>query len=96
MLAHVGSELRVYGEGLKIHDRVSIDGPLAFVRVTPDGNFVAIGVIRERHTPELHAQLSESLGSDPERRCRYRSSEPQFRIHRQIRVPVSPDAADVA
>lgn len=66
VLAHVGSELRVYGGGLKIHNRVSIDGPLAFVRVTPDGNFVAIGVIRERHTPELHAQLSESLGLDPE------------------------------
>lgn len=66
VLAHVGSELRVYGDGLKIQNRVSVDGPLAFVRVTPDGNFVAIGVIRERHTPELHAQLRESLGLDPE------------------------------
>ena len=66
VLVHVGSELRVYGQGLKIQNRVSLDGPLAFVRVTPDGSFVAVGVIRERHTPELHAQLSQSLDGDPE------------------------------
>ncbi len=66
VLVHVGSELRVYGEGLKIQNRVPIDGPLAFVRETPDGAFVAIGVIRERHSPELHAQLSQSLGGNPE------------------------------
>jgi hypothetical protein len=66
VLVHVGSELRVYGEGLKIQNSVPIDGPLAFVRKAPDGAFVAVGVIRERHTPELHAQLSQSLGGNPE------------------------------
>jgi hypothetical protein len=66
VLVHAGSELRVYGEGLKIQNRVSLDGPLAFVRVTPDGSFIALGVIRERHSPELHAQLSESLNGEPE------------------------------
>lgn len=67
VLVHVGSELRVYGAGLKILNRIPLDGPLAFVRVTPDGNFTAIGLIRERHTPELHAQLKESLeGGEPE------------------------------
>ena len=67
VLVHVGSELRVYGTGLKIQNRISLDGPLAFVRVTPDGSFLAVGVIRERHSPELHAQLKESLdGAEPE------------------------------
>ncbi len=67
VLVHVGSELRVYGEGLKIEHRIPLDGPLAFVRVTPDGSFLAVGVIRERHSPELHAQLKESLdGAEPE------------------------------
>jgi hypothetical protein len=66
VLVHVGSELRVYGEGLNVYDRVPLDGPLAFVRATPDGSFVAVGVIRERHTPELHAQLSQSLNRDPD------------------------------
>jgi hypothetical protein len=66
VLVHVGSELRVYGEGLQIQNRVPLDGPLAFVRVTPDGGFMAVGVLHERHTPELHAQLRESLNGDPE------------------------------
>ena len=67
VLVHVGSELRVYGAGLKIQTRIPLDGPLAFVRVTPDASFTAIGVIRERHSPELHAQLQESLnGAEPE------------------------------
>jgi hypothetical protein len=67
VMVHVGSELRVYGPGLKIQNRVPLGGPLAFVRVTPDGSFVAIGVIRERHSPELHARLKDSLdGAEPE------------------------------
>jgi hypothetical protein len=66
VLVHVGSELRVYGSGFKIENRVDLDGPLAFVRVTPDGSFMAIGVSHERHTPELHAQLSENLNGEPE------------------------------
>jgi hypothetical protein len=66
VLVHVGRELRVYGEGLQIQNRVSLDGPLAFVRVTPDGSFMAIGVIHERHTPELHAELVQNLDRDPE------------------------------
>jgi hypothetical protein len=66
VLVHVGSELRVYGEGLKIENRISLDGPLAFVRVTPDGSFLALGVIHERHAPELHAQLRENVEGEPE------------------------------
>ncbi len=66
VLVHVGSELRVYGEGLQIQNRVPLDGPLAFVRVTPDSGFMAVGVLHERHTPELHAALRESLNGDPE------------------------------
>ena len=66
VLVHVASELRVYGAGLNIWKRIPLDGPLAFVRVTPDGSFIAVGVVRERHSPELHAQLSQGLQSDPE------------------------------
>jgi len=66
VLVHVGSELRIYGEGLKILNRLPIGGPVAFVRETPDGAFLAIGVIHERHTPELHAKLVQNLGAEPE------------------------------
>ena len=66
VLVHVGSELRVYGEGLNILNRIPLEGPLNFVRVTPDGSFVALGVTHERHSPELHAQLAASLDREPE------------------------------
>jgi hypothetical protein len=66
VLVHVGTELRVYGPGLKVQNRLGLTGPLDFVRVTPDGSFIAVGVIRERHSAELHAQLRESLGTEPE------------------------------
>lgn len=66
VLVHVGSELRVYGAGLKIQSRLGLTSPLDFVRVTPDGSFIAVGIIHERHSAELHAQLRESLGIEPE------------------------------
>jgi hypothetical protein len=66
VLVHVGSELRVYGAGLKIQNRLGLTGPLAFVRVTPDGSFFAIGVIHERHSAELHEQLRQHLDAEPE------------------------------
>jgi hypothetical protein len=66
VLVHVASDLRVYGTGLKIWKRIPLDGPLAFARVTPDGSFIAVGVVRERHSPELHAALSQDLQNDPE------------------------------
>jgi hypothetical protein len=66
ILVHVGAELRVYGAGLKLLKRISLNGPLAFVRVTPDGSFIVVGLVRERHTPELHARLEQSLNDSPE------------------------------
>ncbi len=66
VLVHVGSELRVYGPGLKIQNRLGLTSPLDFVRVTPDGSFIAVGEIHERHSAELHVQLRESLGAEPE------------------------------
>jgi hypothetical protein len=66
VLVHVGRELRVYGSGLQVQNRISLDGPLAFVRVTPDGSFMVVGVLHERHSAELHAQLRETLDAEPE------------------------------
>jgi hypothetical protein len=70
-LVHVGSELRVYSKGLKVQNRISLDGPLAFVRVTPDGSYVALGILHERHSSELHAKLVDNLGG----------GEPQEDVH---------------
>ena len=66
VLVHVGSELRVYGKGLEIESRISLDGPLAFVRMAPNGELMAIATMRERHSADLHAKLRDSMGRDPE------------------------------
>jgi hypothetical protein len=66
LLVHVASELRVYGENLRVLKRVSLDGPLSFVRVSPDRKFIVIGTLHERHAPELHAFLKQALETEPE------------------------------
>ena len=65
-LVHVGNELRIYSAGLRVEQRVALAGPLAFARVSPDGRIIAIGVVRERHTPALHASLAASLDREPD------------------------------
>ena len=66
VLVHEGGELRIYGAGLRVEQRIALAGPLAFARVSPDGQIIAIGVVRERHTPTLHASLADSLQRDPD------------------------------
>ena len=66
ILVHVGNELRVYRAGLELERAIPLSGPLAFVRISPNGELVAFATIRERHSAELHARLREDLGEDPE------------------------------
>jgi len=66
ILVHVGNELREYGPGLKVEQRLGLSGPLVFVRASPDGKVVALGVLKERHSDELHHKLRDSLGQEPE------------------------------
>jgi hypothetical protein len=66
VLVHVGDDLRVYGPGLEPRQKISLGAPLAFVRGSPSLAYFAIGVIRERHTPEIHRQLQEAEEREPE------------------------------
>jgi hypothetical protein len=65
VLVHVGNELRIYGEGMKIERQIPLDGPLKFVRLSPNGELMAVAIVRETHTPEQHAELRETLNTDP-------------------------------
>jgi hypothetical protein len=65
VLVHVGNELRIYGEGLQIERQIPLNGPLKFVRLSPNGQLMAIGIAQETHTPEQHAELRESLNAEP-------------------------------
>ncbi len=66
ILVHVGNELRVYAPGLKVESRIPLAGPLAFVRIAPNGQLMAVATLRERHSAELHSRLREDSGAEPE------------------------------
>ena len=66
VLVHVGDELRVYGPGLEQSKKISLGAPLAFIRQSPSSRFLAVGLVNERHTPEIHRQLQEAEGREPE------------------------------
>jgi len=66
ILVHVGDELRVYSDDLVVQRTIQLTGPLAFLRISPNGELMAVAILRERHSPELHVKLREELGSDPE------------------------------
>jgi hypothetical protein len=80
VVIHVGQELRVYGPGLQLSNRISMGGPLAFVRVSPASEYLAVGVIHERHTREIHRQLEEAELREPEEDVEIRLLDSQFRV----------------
>jgi hypothetical protein len=78
VLVHAGNELQVLGEDMKVDARIPLEGPLAFVRIAPNGEWIAIAVIHERHSPELHAKLLEGLGREPDEDVQIRILDRNF------------------
>ena len=60
ILVHEGDRLRLLGSDLQEIASVPLASRLAFVRSAPDHRHIAAGVIRELHTPEVHAKLTEA------------------------------------
>jgi hypothetical protein len=91
VLIHVGQELRAYGPGLKLSDQIPLRGPLAFVQISPASEFFAVGVIRERHTREIHRRLEEVELREPEEDVEIHLLDSSFRslttIMRSSRLP---------
>jgi hypothetical protein len=83
VLVHVGNELRIYGEGMQIEGQIPLDGPLRFVRLSPNGELMAIAIERETHTPEQHASLRESLGMEPPENVEIRVLDKDFKTEAQ-------------
>ncbi len=79
LLAHVGRELREYGPDLKVEQRLSLDGPLAFVQISPSGKYFAFGVVRERHSRAMHDQLAEAEAREPEEDVEIKVLNAEFR-----------------
>jgi hypothetical protein len=66
VLVHVGGELRLYDLNLKVEERLPLNGPLAFVAVAPSGSYMAVGIIRERHSEAIHRELRDAEDREPE------------------------------
>lgn len=66
VIAHIGLELRVYGPGLKLEQKMPLEGPLSFLTASPSGRILAVGIVRERHAWQIHRQLQEDTSSEPE------------------------------
>jgi hypothetical protein len=66
VIVHVADELRVYGPGLKLEHKTRLNGPVAFLRTSPSGRTIVLGIVHERHSPEMHRQLESALEGPPE------------------------------
>ena len=62
---HAGHELRIFDSQLRLTAHLLLPGPVAFLRVSPNGEIISLGIIRERHTSALHARLQSDLGHQP-------------------------------
>jgi hypothetical protein len=80
VLIHVGDELRIYGPGLKLRNQISLGGQLAFVRVSPSSEYLAAGIIHERHSHDIHRQLEEAELREPEEDVELRLFDWQFNV----------------
>lgn len=80
VLVHVGKELQMYGVGLKLEQRVSLSGPLAFLQISPSGNYFAVGTVQERHSRAVHEQLAEAEGREPEEDVEVKVLSAEFHV----------------
>jgi hypothetical protein len=79
VLLHVGRELHFCGSELKVEQKLSLSGPLAFVEASPSGTYFAVGVAHERHSEAIHRQLLESGEREPEEDVEVRVLDVNFK-----------------
>jgi hypothetical protein len=79
VLVHIGKQLRIYGPGLKLERSLPVNGPLAFVAISPSSKYFAVGVTQERHTPAIHQQLEDAESREPEEDVEVRVLDANFR-----------------
>lgn len=86
ILVHAGNELRVYDSKLTMTSRFPLAGPLGFVRISPNGELMAIGIIKERHSLDLHQKLSEALNQNPEEDVELLVLDKEFKVIAKART----------
>ena len=66
ILVHIGHQLRLLDANLDTVRSVDVPGELAFAALSPLGERIAVGTLRERYTRESYDQLYNALGYEPE------------------------------
>jgi hypothetical protein len=66
ILVHMGRELRELDSTLKPVRAIPLDGKLAWVVASPNGEHIAVGVVRERYSEEMRRTLEATLPDGPE------------------------------
>ena len=70
VVVHDGDRLRWLGSGLHEERVFKLDGPLAWLRMSPDRKHYAVGTVQELHTREEHAELAKLDAAGPEEQVR--------------------------
>lgn len=86
ILVHAANELRIYDSKLTLTSRFPLAGPLGFVRVSPNGELMAIGIIKERHSAGLHQTLTEALNQNPEEDVEILVLDKEFKVIARART----------
>ncbi len=66
IIVHVNHQLSLLGPDLHPIYTLPLEGPFAWASVSPSGNHIVVGTIRERHQQQLHQLLQEQTGQEPE------------------------------
>jgi hypothetical protein len=80
VLVHVGRELRMYGPGLKLRQRLTLSGSLAFVCISPSAAYFAVAAIKERHSEFTHRQIAEAENREPEEDVELKVLDADFKV----------------
>ncbi len=80
ILLHMNRQLLLLGPDLKPIHSFPLDGVFQWASVSPSGDHLVIGTIRERHTEALHRLIVEHTGIEPEEDVEVRLFDRDFKL----------------
>ena len=80
VLVHIGHSLRLLGPDLTPIREINVPGKLVFVSISPSGDHIAVGTVSELHSREMHQQLIDNLGGDPDEGVNIQIFDKNFKL----------------
>lgn len=66
ILVHMGRELREFDSQLKTFHSIPLEGKVAWAVASPSGDYIAVGIVRERYSAAVQHELEAVLSDSPE------------------------------